>query len=77
MDVFPNSPSVRQSQSIIFERPWQSGEVPTAWKRGTLAPIFKKGKRRSRELQGSQSPLCAGQDHGADPPEGPTKAHRK
>jgi len=32
----------------------------------------KKG--RSGELQATQSHLCAWQDHGADPPEGPTKA---
>jgi len=31
--------------SIIFERLWQPGEVPTDWKRGNITPIFKKGKK--------------------------------
>jgi len=31
---------VVKSLSIIFERSWQSGGVPTNWRRGNITPIF-------------------------------------
>ena len=32
--------------SLISERSWQSGEVPGDWRKGNIAPIFKKGRNK-------------------------------
>ncbi|PKU27723.1 rna-directed dna polymerase from mobile element hypothetical protein [Limosa lapponica baueri] len=31
--------------SIIFERSWRTGEVPEDWRKATVTPVFKKGKK--------------------------------
>lgn len=30
---------------VIFERSWRLGEVPENWKKATVTPIFKNGKK--------------------------------
>ncbi|KFR05340.1 hypothetical protein Y956_13240, partial [Nipponia nippon] len=36
---------VAKPLSMIFEKSWQSGEIPGDWKKENLAPIFKKARK--------------------------------
>ncbi|GAB0210344.1 mitochondrial enolase superfamily member 1 [Grus japonensis] len=31
--------------SIIFERSWRTGEVPEDWRKASVTPVFKKGRK--------------------------------
>jgi len=52
---------IAKTLSIIFERSWQSGAVPGDWKKGNIALIFKKCRKRTLGTTDlSASPLCLG-----------------
>lgn len=36
--------------SMLLERSWQSGEVPSYWKRVNIVRIFKKGRKEDPEI---------------------------
>jgi len=32
---------------MIFEKSWQSGEVPSDWRKRNIAPLFWKGRKEN------------------------------
>jgi len=36
---------IAEPLSIIFERSWRTAEVPEDWRKASVTPIFKKGKK--------------------------------
>jgi len=36
---------IAEPLSIIFESSWRTGEVPEDWRKASVTPIFKKGKK--------------------------------
>ena len=63
---------IAEQLSIIFERSWRTGEVPEDWRKASVTPVFKKGKkpRGPRELQAGQPHLHPRKGDGATYPGG-------
>jgi len=36
---------IAEPLSIIFERSWRTGEVPKDWRKASVTPVLKKGKK--------------------------------
>ncbi|KAK4832332.1 LOW QUALITY PROTEIN: hypothetical protein QYF61_021861 [Mycteria americana] len=50
---------VAKQLSVIFQKSWQPGEVPSGWRKGTITPIFLKGKKEDLGTTNQwDSPLC-------------------
>ena len=67
---------VAEPLSIMFEKLWLSGEVPGDWKKGNIAPLYKKRRKKTQGTTGEPH-FCAWEDHGADPPRSYVKVHTR
>ena len=55
-------------------------QLSSSWspKKGNVPPVCKKKEKGGhRELQAGELHVCAGEDHGADPPGSCVKAHAR
>ncbi|KFV81059.1 hypothetical protein N308_12220, partial [Struthio camelus australis] len=46
--------AIARPLSILLERSWRSGEVPEAWKKASVTPVFQKGQK---EEPGNSRPV--------------------
>lgn len=51
---------VTKPLSRILEMSWQSGEVTGDWKKGNIAPFFRKGGKEDPGNTAMSASLCAG-----------------
>ena len=51
---------------IIYQRSWESGEVPTDWELANVIPVYKKGVREGTGTTDRLSNLSSQKNYGED-----------